>query len=103
MLSGFVLACELFLANQRTMAGLLLTLYWPLGMVLLAAAAYFTRHWRHLLIVTSTPGLLLIPLFWLASQAFESCNAVFHRCVVAFFVSPVNYREIERDGERETV
>ncbi|KAI0240554.1 Organic cation transporter protein [Lamellibrachia satsuma] len=69
MLCGFVLGCELFSAKQRTMAGLLLTMYWPVGMVLLAAAAYFTRHWRHLLIVTSMPGLFLVPLFWIIPES----------------------------------
>jgi len=64
-LPGYVLVCEVFPAKQRTMAAVLSGLYWPLAMVLLSVVAHFTRHWRHLVIVTSIPGLFAVPLFWL--------------------------------------
>lgn len=64
MISAFVLACELFPVKQRTMAGMMGLQYWSVGMVLLSGIAYVTRNWRHLLIITSLPGLLVVPLFW---------------------------------------
>ncbi|KAI0241869.1 Organic cation transporter protein [Lamellibrachia satsuma] len=69
MISGFVLACEMFPAKYRTTAGVLAWIYWPVGMILLAGIAYVTRNWRYLLIVTSLPGLLALPLVWLIPES----------------------------------
>ncbi|KAI0223124.1 Solute carrier family 22 member 3 [Lamellibrachia satsuma] len=69
LLSGFVLACEMFPAMYRTTAGVLAWIYWPVGMILLAGIAYVTRNWRYLLIVTSLFGLLALPMFWLISES----------------------------------
>ncbi|KAI0240830.1 Solute carrier family 22 member 7 [Lamellibrachia satsuma] len=68
MISGYVLACELFPAKYRTTAGVLVWIYWPVGMILLAGIAYVTRNWRYLLIVTSLPGLFALSLFWYVSR-----------------------------------
>ena len=65
MLSGYVLACEAFPARQRTMAGMMFMMYWPLGMVSLSCAAYVFRSWRSLIMFTSLPGLFVIPVYWL--------------------------------------
>ena len=65
ILPGFVLVCELFSAERRTIAAVLAGMYWSVAMVLLSAIAYFIHHWRHLVIVTSIPGLFVVPLFWL--------------------------------------
>jgi len=64
MMPAYVLSCELFPARQRTMAGVILMQVWSVSLVVLAGLAYFVRNWRHLLIITSFPGVFMIPLFW---------------------------------------
>ena len=64
VLAGFVYACELFPASDRTVAGLLMQIFWGFGMFLLALLAYLIRNWRHLMLAISVPGVIVIPLFW---------------------------------------
>ena len=64
VLVGFVLTCELFPADQRTIAGLIMQCFWAFGMFALALMAYLIRTWRYLMVALSLPGLLCIPLFW---------------------------------------
>jgi OCT family organic cation transporter-like MFS transporter 4/5 len=56
--------CELFSSKMRTFAGLFLQLYWAVGMMIMAAIAYFLRDWRMLQLALSVPGLLVVGGFW---------------------------------------
>ena len=64
VLAGFIYQCELFPLTDRTVAVLLGIMCWPIGMFILDLFAYFIRNWRHLMIATSVPVVLIIPLFW---------------------------------------
>lgn len=76
VLPGFVMSCELFPADQRTIAGLIMQCFWALGMFALALMAYLTQHWRHLMLCISLPGFLAIPLFWLLPESIPWLVAV---------------------------
>ena len=64
LLSGFVMACELFAAKNRTFAGIMIENFWSIATCLFALLAYFIRNWVYLQLFISLFGLLSIPLFW---------------------------------------
>ena len=64
LLSGFVMACELFAAKNRTFAGIMIENFWSIATCLLALLAYLIRDWVYLQLCISLFGLLTIPLFW---------------------------------------
>ena len=63
-LTGIVLACELFPAEQRTFAGIALQFFWSIAWFLLALFAYLIRDWRKLQIALSLPYLCTISYVW---------------------------------------
>jgi len=69
VLPGFILACEMFPAEQRTVAGLVVQVFWGIGMCVLALIAYLVRNWRHLLIATCVPSVVVIPLLWIVPES----------------------------------
>ena len=64
ILTGFVMACELFPADMRTFAGLAIENFWAVGMCFLALFAYLIRNWHYLQLFISLPAVLSIALFW---------------------------------------
>jgi len=66
LLSGFVMACELFAAKNRTFAGIMIENFWSIATCLFALLAYLIRNWVYLQLFISLFGLLTIPLFWYA-------------------------------------
>jgi len=64
LLVGTVMACELFPAVYRTVAGTALWLFWAALWMFLALMAYLIRDWRHLQLAITLPGVLTIPLIW---------------------------------------
>lgn len=74
--STFTLLLELFPAGLRTAVGVVLEIYWALGLAGLAGLAYMLPHWRDLQLAVSAPTLatlLLAPWIpesrlWLASR-----------------------------------
>jgi len=69
ILTGFVMACELFPAENRTFAGMALENCWATGMCLLSLFAYLIRDWRYLQLVLSTPAVLTIAFFWILPES----------------------------------
>jgi len=69
ILCGFVYACELFPSADRTIAGLMMQVAWGFGLGILTLMAYLTRHWRHLLLATSVPGVVAIPFIWIMDES----------------------------------
>ena len=63
-LTGIVLACELFPAEQRTFAGIALQFFWSIAWFLLALFAYLIRDWRKLQIALSLPCLFTLSYVW---------------------------------------
>ncbi len=63
-LVGIVMACELFPASQRTVAGAALELFWAGAWMVLALLAYLVTHWRNLQLVITMPPVITIALIW---------------------------------------
>jgi len=64
MVSGFVIACELFAAKFRTFAGIIIGNFWAVAMCFYALLAYLVPNWVHLQLIISLFGLTSIPLYW---------------------------------------
>ena len=62
------MACELFPARQRTAAGMVNQVFWPVGSMLMALMAYYIKHWRYLQMAISLFPVLTIPLYWLVDD-----------------------------------
>ena len=58
------MACELFAADNRTFAGMIIENFWAVAMCFLALLAYLVQNWVHLQLIISLFGLLTIPLYW---------------------------------------
>lgn len=69
LLSGFVMACELFAAKNRTFAGIMIENFWSIATGLFALLAYLIRNWVYLQLLISLFGLLTIPLFWIMPES----------------------------------
>jgi len=88
ILTGFVMACELFPAENRTFAGMALEDFWATGMCLLAGFAYVIRDWHYLQLLISLPGILCIALIWVlpesvpwlaANDRLDQAEEIIHR------------------------
>ena len=62
-LSMFVLATELVGPEKRALAGTLVWFYFTVALMVLGLTAYFVRHWRTLLILSSAPWIFIL-VFW---------------------------------------
>lgn len=50
--------------EHRTFSGILTSMFWSIGNMLLAAIAYLVREWRWLLVAVTGPCLLSIVCLW---------------------------------------
>ncbi len=73
ILTGFVMACELFPADMRTFAGMAIELFWATAMCVLALVAYLIRNWHYFQLFISIPGAVTIVLFW-SVYPFPRCT-----------------------------
>lgn len=69
ILTGFVLACELFAARYRTFAGIIIEVFWATAWSIYPLLAFLIRDWHYLQLFISLFGLLTIPLFWLLPES----------------------------------
>lgn len=69
ILTGFIMTCELFPANMRTLAGMCVQVFWAIGMCLLALLAYLIRHWRYLQLAITLPATVTIAFFWILPES----------------------------------
>jgi len=76
LVSGFVIACELFAAKYRTFAGIIIGNYWAVVMCLYTLLAYLVNNWVHLQLIISLFGILTIPLYWYYTD--HLCTIVIH-------------------------
>ncbi|XP_068163644.1 organic cation/carnitine transporter 2-like [Antennarius striatus] len=68
--AAFVLGAEILSGHVRVMfLSLALNCGFSSGYMLLSLVAYFIRDWKHLLFVSSIPGLILIPIWWLIPES----------------------------------
>ncbi|XP_075552309.1 organic cation transporter protein-like [Dermacentor variabilis] len=71
--TSFVLAVELVGPSRRLISVLLFQLAFPLGEILLAAAAYMLPDWRRLSMALAAPTILLLPYYWLLPESLAWC------------------------------
>ncbi|KAH7948039.1 hypothetical protein HPB52_018031 [Rhipicephalus sanguineus] len=71
--ASFVLAVELVGPSRRLISVLLFQLAFPVGEILLAAAAYMLPNWRHLSMALAAPTILLLPYYWLLPESLAWC------------------------------
>ncbi|KAJ8248561.1 hypothetical protein GJAV_G00243310 [Gymnothorax javanicus] len=86
---SIVLSVEWFEVQCRTFAGIIVSLDWTLGSIMLAGIAYFVNDWRHLVIATTSPLFLSIIFWWwlpesarwlLANGHAEKAHMYLERC-----------------------
>ncbi|KAK3893490.1 hypothetical protein Pcinc_002709 [Petrolisthes cinctipes] len=60
---------EMFQECHRSAAGIIVFLPWTFSMMMLGGLAYLYRNWRYLVLTTSLPLLLLLPLQWFIDES----------------------------------
>ncbi|XP_009920948.1 solute carrier family 22 member 7 [Haliaeetus albicilla] len=105
--------------EHRTLSGILTSMFWSIGNMLLAAVAYLVREWRWLLVAVTGPCLLSIVCLWwvpesarwlIANGKVKRAHRHLLRCARMngrkdFAVSPEDLRKMTTDkkpGENYT-
>ncbi|XP_067006278.2 carcinine transporter [Anabrus simplex] len=65
----FILALELMGPSYRTFAGMVICMFFALGMSLLALLGYLLRDWFTLSLATSVPFVLLFSYYWIIPES----------------------------------
>ncbi|CAG5132593.1 unnamed protein product, partial [Candidula unifasciata] len=68
-LAVFVLGMELVGPSKRMFVGILVNIFWSLGVMFLGGIAYFIRDWNYLQMALSFPSLLLFTYWWLIPES----------------------------------
>ncbi|XP_025099664.1 organic cation transporter-like protein [Pomacea canaliculata] len=68
-LAAFVAALELVGPDKRVLAGVLIGLFWCVGLFLILLLAYLLPNWHHLQIAVSCVNLLFFPYYWLIPES----------------------------------
>nr|KAG5711002.1 hypothetical protein BaRGS_013736 [Batillaria attramentaria] len=68
-LAAFVAGMELVGPEQRTIAGIVIELFWATGLFIILLLAYLLRDWHHLQLAVSLFNVLFIPYFWLLPES----------------------------------
>ncbi|BFZ09836.1 hypothetical protein BsWGS_12875 [Bradybaena similaris] len=68
-LAVFVLGMELVGPSKRMFVGVLVNIFWSLGVMLLGSIAYFIRDWNYLQMALSFPSLLLLCYWWFIPES----------------------------------
>ncbi|XP_034044054.1 solute carrier family 22 member 7-like [Thalassophryne amazonica] len=103
----FALCVEWVDIQHRTIVGVLLSLDWSVGTILLSLAAYLVNDWRYLTAVATTPVVLaMLTWWWLPESArWLISQAKVHRA--HFYLSicaKINHREqVMADRKPETL
>ena len=66
---GMTYMVELSGSNWITFVGIGQEFFWTIGWLSLGFLAYFFTNWRHLIMVTSAPGLLIILYHWILMES----------------------------------
>ncbi|XP_064619913.1 organic cation transporter protein-like [Lineus longissimus] len=69
VLSGFVLCCEIFPADQRTFAGIIVQTFWAVAMMIQAGIGYAVRDWRMFQLAISLPMVVTVVGFWIYPES----------------------------------
>ncbi|XP_071112650.1 organic cation transporter protein-like [Haliotis cracherodii] len=68
-MSAFVIGMELVGPSKRVIAGIVIELFWCLGLFILGAVAYGIRNWQHLQLVLSVPPVLMLFMWWFIPES----------------------------------
>ncbi|XP_070190409.1 organic cation transporter protein-like isoform X4 [Littorina saxatilis] len=68
-LAAFVAGMELVGPDQRTIAGIVIELFWALGLFIILFLAYLIRNWHHLQIAVSCFNLFFVGHFFLVPES----------------------------------
>ncbi|XP_041369553.1 organic cation transporter protein-like [Gigantopelta aegis] len=66
---AFVIAMELVGPSKRTFVGLVIEVFWCIGLIILSGLAYFIRDWRHLQLSVTAPAVLFFLYWWLLPES----------------------------------
>ncbi|XP_006821786.1 organic cation transporter protein-like [Saccoglossus kowalevskii] len=67
-ITAYVMVTEMFTPKWRTYAGVNLTIFWAIGIMILPMMASSIDHWRYLQLAISLPAVLSIPLWWIVPE-----------------------------------
>lgn len=70
-MAAFVLCVEWVSTKHRVMSSTIVSLFYPLGEILLGLAAMYYDHYRSFLVFVYTPALLIIFYFWLVPESIR--------------------------------
>ncbi|XP_077988709.1 organic cation transporter protein-like [Glandiceps talaboti] len=68
-ITSYVMVTEMFTPRWRTYAGINLTIFWAIGIMILPLMAFYIRNWRYLQLAISLPAILSVPLVWLIPES----------------------------------
>ncbi|XP_046583398.1 organic cation transporter protein-like [Haliotis rubra] len=68
-MTSFVIGMELVGPSKRVLAGIVIELFWCLGLFILGALAYALRDWQHLQLVVSVPPVLMLFMWWFIPES----------------------------------
>lgn len=89
ILTGFVLACELFAPKHRTFACTMIENFWAIAWSVFPLIAYLFSNWVHLQLFISLFGLLTVPLYWwFIRQSLQSFNSFL---IILFWYNVCSY------------
>ncbi|KAK6169539.1 hypothetical protein SNE40_020577 [Patella caerulea] len=68
-MSGFVIVMELVGPSKRSRSGVVMMLFWCIGLFLLGLLAYFIRDWSNLQLAVSIPIVFLLSFYWIVPES----------------------------------
>ncbi|XP_055954333.1 organic cation transporter protein-like [Patella vulgata] len=68
-MSAFVLAMEFVGPSKRKFVGIVIEMFWCIGLFVLSIMAYFIRDWSTLQLAISVPSVLLLAIFWFIPES----------------------------------
>ncbi|XP_071114254.1 organic cation transporter protein-like [Haliotis cracherodii] len=66
---AYVIGMEFVGPSKRVIAGMVIDLFWCLGLFILGAAAYCLRDWHHLQLALSAPSALILIMWWFIPES----------------------------------
>nr|KAG5711037.1 hypothetical protein BaRGS_013771 [Batillaria attramentaria] len=67
--NAFVIGMELVGPSKRVWAGIVMEIFWSMGMILLAPVAFLLRDWQHLQLATSILPFGFLSYYWLIPES----------------------------------
>lgn len=96
----FILALELMGPRYRTFAGMVICMFFAMGMSLLALLGYLLRNWFALSLATSIPFVLLFSYYWIIPESprwLLSKNRIDDAEVIVQKMAKINGKKIPKN------